>query len=133
MAPGRVEQLTPEPIGPVLAETEDRVSSDHDYGLELRRPAVVKHAHIPRPPKDEPSPESLSRRERRRAKKERKKAPAPSSNGQASAIMEAQYAQMSPAGRRLYGLDPLPDEREQTRLDQEDLARMMTKGPSSDV
>jgi hypothetical protein len=125
MAPGRVEQLTPEPIGPVLAETEDRVSSDHDYGLELRRPAVVKHAHIPRPPKDEPSPESLSRRERRRAKKERKKAPAPSSNGQASA--------MSPAGRRLYGLDPLPDEREQTRLDQEDLARMMTKGPSSDV
>jgi hypothetical protein len=72
-----------------------------------------------------------SRRDRRREKKQRKGAE-PEQVDRSSAIVEAQFAQMSAAGRRLYGLEPIPDERERGRLDQVDLARMMQAGDPSD-
>jgi hypothetical protein len=119
------------PIGPVLAETEGRLAEEHAYGLDLHRPSPVKHPHIPRPADEAPAPVPTSRRERRREKKRRKEVK-PEAVDRRSAIMEAQFAHMSAAGRRLYGLEPLPDERQRERLDQADLARMMEAGEPSD-
>jgi hypothetical protein len=119
------------PMGPVLAETEGLLTEDHAYGLDLRRPTPAQHPHIPRPPDEGPAPVPTSRRDRRREKKQRKGAK-PEQVDRSSAIVEAQFAQMSAAGRRLYGLEPIPDERERGRLDQVDLARMMQAGAPSD-
>ena len=95
------------PIGPVLAETEERITEEHTYGLDLHQPVVIRHPHVPRPPKDEPPPEPPSRRERRRQKKKAGEEPPQP----AWFLTEEQASRMSAAGRRLYGLEPLPDPR----------------------
>jgi hypothetical protein len=62
---------------------------------EFRRPKQIRHPHVPRPPA---SSDAAGRRGRRR-KRER---PSDDSMWMPSS---AEIARMSPAGRRLYGLD----------------------------
>jgi hypothetical protein len=84
--------------GPVDQQVEERVVTSAP-GLELQRPDPTKHAHVPRPPA-----ETASRgRGRWRRKAERR--PSDDSMWMPS---PAELARMSPAGRRLYGLDDGP-------------------------
>lgn len=64
-------------------------------GIEIRKPKPIPHAHVPRPPRHETSGR---RRDRRRRREER----TPAGSWTPS---EAELARMSPAGRRLYGVD----------------------------
>jgi hypothetical protein len=62
----------------------------------VSEPKVVRHPHVPRPPAPAPEPEVKRNRFARR------RAAAPS---RAPAISSAELARMTPAARRLYGLD----------------------------
>jgi hypothetical protein len=83
--------------GPVDASAQDQVV---ETGIRdewrLERPAHVRHASVPRPPADEPEADRgrLRRRKRERA-----------ANHPAWTISPAEVARMSPAARRLYGLE----------------------------
>ena len=81
--------------GPVDASVSERVVDPGRKELKLRRPKQKRHGHVPRPPGTEPAP---GRRGRGRKGRERADAGpwTPS---------EAELARMSPAGRRLYGLE----------------------------
>ena len=63
---------------------------------EVQEPNVMRHPHVPRPPAPVPQPEV------KRKWFERRRAEAPS---RAPAISPAELARMTPAARRLYGLD----------------------------
>jgi hypothetical protein len=83
--------------GPVDASAQERVvESEHRDAWRLTRPAHARHASVPRPPVEEPERETgrRGRRRRERAQKD------PSWT-----ISAAEAARMSPAARRLYGLD----------------------------
>ena len=83
--------------GPVDASAQDQVV---ETGIRdewrLERPAHVRHASVPRPPADAPEADRgrLGRRKRKRA-----------ANDAAWTISAAEAARMSPAARRLYGLE----------------------------
>ena len=62
----------------------------------VQEPNVMRHPHVPRPPAPAPEPEV------KRKWFERRRAEAPS---RAPAISPAELARMTPAARRLYGLD----------------------------
>lgn len=80
--------------GPVDQEVEERVVAAAPR-LELQRPDSLKHAHVPRPPQSQ-----ASNRGRWRRKGE------PTRNDDAMWMPSpAELARMSPAGRRLYGVD----------------------------
>ena len=83
--------------GPVDASAQDLVvetATRDEWRLE--RPAHVRHASVPRPPADEPEADRgrLGRRKRKQVTK-----------GAAWTIPAAEVARMSPAARRLYGLE----------------------------
>jgi hypothetical protein len=80
--------------GPVDQEVEERVVTPAPR-LQLRRPDPTKHAHVPRPPAE---PASRRRGWRRKA------GPRPSDDAMWMPA-PAELARMSPAGRRLYGVD----------------------------
>jgi hypothetical protein len=90
---------TAEPVmwGPVASEVAEHVVGVDRGGLDLHRP--IRHPFVPRPPALEPE------RGRGRRKRDRE-VPEP-----ASTITAQQAARMSPAARRLYGLDERPDRR----------------------
>lgn len=82
--------------GPVDACVQERVIGSDGAKLRLNRPKHARHSSVPRPPS--PEPESERRRDRQRRLKRLSKDPR-------SMITVAEAARMSPAGRRLYGLD----------------------------
>lgn len=83
--------------GPVDASAQDQVveTGTRDE-WKLTRPAHARHASVPRPPAVEPQRDRtrFGRRKRERAPKD-----------PAWTISPAEAARMSPAARRLYGLD----------------------------
>jgi hypothetical protein len=76
----------------------DAIPDRHE--LDLNRPTHSRHASVPRPPA--PIPEEDGRRSRRRRRARR-------STNRDWVISSAEAARMSPAGRRLYGLEDPPD------------------------
>jgi hypothetical protein len=74
---------------------ESVVGSDREQ-LGLNRPKYTRHPSVPRPPA--PEPEGDRRRARRRGRERPTGDPG-------RTITPAEAARMSPAGRRLYGLD----------------------------
>jgi hypothetical protein len=80
--------------GPVDAAAQDNVVAFDRAEIRMVRPAFERHSSVPRPPTEEP--ESARRRPRRR-KRERSSDPA--------LFSAAEVARMSPAARRLHGLD----------------------------
>ncbi|HWL90574.1 MAG TPA: hypothetical protein VNP90_04345 [Actinomycetota bacterium] len=86
--------------GPVEAGAQENVVGSDRNEARMVRPAYARHSSVPRPPTPEPEPKG--RRSRHRAPKGR-------SNELAWLISPAEAARMSPAGRRLYGLDDPSD------------------------
>jgi len=84
--------------GLVDAAVQEQVIRADPAELDLVEPPKIRHAHVPRPAPPEPEPP-------RRARRFRGERVAPQ---RASMITEAEAARMSPAARRLYGLEPLP-------------------------
>ena len=83
--------------GPVDASAQEHaVETEQREEWRLTRPAHVRHSSVPRAPVEEP--ESDRRRSRRQ---KRDRAP----KDLAWTISPAEAARMSPAGRRLHGLD----------------------------
>lgn len=98
--PWEPDEVAPPPStvlsGLVDAAVQEQVIRSDPAELDLAEPPKIRHAHVPRPAP--PEPEAPRRRRRReRAAPERP-----------SLISEAEVARMSPAARRLYGLEPLP-------------------------
>jgi hypothetical protein len=81
--------------GPVDQQVEERVVTSAP-SLQLQRPDPTKHAHVPRPPAETAS--------RGRGRWRRKARPRPTDDAMWMPS-PAELARMSPAGRRLYGLD----------------------------
>jgi len=100
--PWEPDEVAPPPSsvlsGLVDAAVQEQVIRADPSELDLVEQPKIRHAHVPRPGPAEPEPP----RRRRRRRRERV-APQP-----ASVISEAEAARMSPAARRLYGLEPLP-------------------------
>jgi hypothetical protein len=97
------DEMTPSHTGlsgPVEAGAQENAVGADRTEARMVRPANARHSSVPRPPA--PEPESKGRGPRRR-KRER-----PSSDPGRS-ISPAEAARMSPAGRRLYGLDDPSD------------------------
>jgi hypothetical protein len=93
----------PEPMrsGLVDAAVEERVIREDPFELDLEKPPPMKHSNVPRPPT--PEPEQETRRGRRRKRdRERDRAATPPASYVPS---PEEAARMSPAGRRLYGLE----------------------------
>lgn len=84
----------------VDAAVEEHVVGSDPGGLVLRRPKYKRHSSVPRPPSPELEPES--RRARRRRLKR-------VTDNPTWMITPAEAARMSPAARRLYGLEA-PDQ-----------------------
>lgn len=82
--------------GPVDASAQERVVEPERDEWRLMRPKYERHSSVPRPPVPEPEPDR--RRPRRRLRR-------PSSTAPAWIISSAEAARMTPAARRLYGLD----------------------------
>jgi hypothetical protein len=80
--------------GPVDAAVQDVVVETERPTIRLLRPIHERHASVPRPPAPETPPDR-----RRRLRRRRDAAPAPWT------IAPTEAARMSPAARRLYGLD----------------------------
>jgi hypothetical protein len=94
------EADVPEPAvlsGLVDAAVQERVVETGRAELDLDRPKYARHSSVPRPPAPEPEEGGRRARRRRRARLANRSA--------ASVITPAEAARMSPAGRRLYGLD----------------------------
>jgi len=89
--------------GPVDQEVEERVVASTPR-LELQRPDSQKHAYVPRPPQS-----VASKRGRWRRKGEPRR-----SDDAMWMPSPAELARMSPAGRRLYGIED-PDRQVATR------------------
>jgi hypothetical protein len=79
---------------------QERVVGSDPGELSLNRPKYGRHPSVPRPP--EPEVQS-GRRRARRLKRDR------ATKNASWVITPAQAAGMSPAGRRLYGLDDPPN------------------------
>ena len=97
------EEDAPEPpmlSGLVDAAVQERVVGLERESLGLNRPKYERHSSVPRPPAPEPQED---RRRARRRRRER-----PTDKGASWVITPAEAARMSPAGRRLYGLDDPP-------------------------
>jgi hypothetical protein len=86
--------------GPVEAGAQENAVGSDRTQPRMLRPAHARHSSVPRPPA--PEPESKGRSLRRRTRKG-------SSNDPGRSISPAEAARMSPAGRRLYGLDDPSD------------------------
>jgi hypothetical protein len=86
--------------GPVEAGAQENAVGAYRAEARMVRPAHARHSSVPRPPAPEAEPEG--RRPRRRTRKG-------SSNDPGPLISPAEAARMSPAGRRLYGLDDPSD------------------------
>jgi hypothetical protein len=103
VAPGPSdEEHPPAPAvlsGLVDAAVQERVVGWDRAELGLHRPKYERHSSVPRPPAPEPEGG------RRRARRRRREQPA---GDLAWVITPAEAARMSPAGRRLYGLDDPP-------------------------
>lgn len=80
----------------VDAAVQENVVGSETAELVLGRPEYERHPSVPRPPA--PEPEGTRRRARRR-KRERR------TDRSGWTITPVEAARMSPAGRRLYGLD----------------------------
>jgi hypothetical protein len=94
------EADVPEPTmlsGLVDAAVQERVVGPGGEELGLNRPKHARHPSVPRPPA--PEPEEGGRRARRRRRTRL------AETSTASVITPAEAARMSPAGRRLYGLE----------------------------
>ena len=90
--------------GPVDAASQEGVVGPDRAELRFLRPKYERHSSVPRPPSSDPEPGG--RRGRRRRKRDR------SSHEQGWTVSAAEAARMSPAARRLYGLDdPAPRDR----------------------
>lgn len=85
--------------GLVDDSVQDRVIGSDRDSLVLMRPKYSRHSSVPRPPAPEPEEGRRRRRKRDRV----------TTSGPALMITPAEAARMSPAGRRLYGLDDPPD------------------------
>jgi hypothetical protein len=83
--------------GLVDAAVQERVVGSGREEWDLNRPNYARHSSVPRPPAPEPEVGGRAARRRRRARLADRSA--------ASVITPAEAARMSPAGRRLYGLD----------------------------
>lgn len=83
--------------GLVDAAVQERVVGSGREELGLNRPRYARHPSVPRPPAPEPEEGGRRGRRRRRARL--------AERSTASVITPAEAARMSPAGRRLYGLD----------------------------
>ena len=98
--PWEPDEIAPPPSsvlsGLVDAAVQEQVIRADPAELDLVEPPKIRHAHVPRPALAEPEP---PRRRRRRERVAPQRAPV---------ISEAEAARMSPAARRLYGLEPLP-------------------------
>lgn len=98
--PWEPDEVAPPPSavlsGLVDAAVQEQVIRADPAELDLVESPKIRHADVPRPAPPEPEP-SRRRRRRERAAPQR-----------ASVISEAEAARMSPAARRLYGLEPLP-------------------------
>jgi hypothetical protein len=86
--------------GPVEAGAQENAVGSDRTEARMVRPAHARHSSVPRPPT--PEPESKGRSPWRRTRKE-------SSSDTGRLITPAEAARMSPAGRRLYGLDDPSD------------------------
>ncbi len=92
-----VEQLRePEVQEREMKLVEERPPVVNELHATVEQPKVMRHPHVPRPPAPAPEPEV------KRKWFERRRAEAPS---RAPAISPAELARMTPAARRLYGLD----------------------------
>lgn len=80
--------------GPVDDAVQERVVDADRAELSLQRPKYRRHASVPRPPEPEATPTRARRRDRKRQSQDR-----------SWVITPAEAARMSPAARRLYGLD----------------------------
>jgi hypothetical protein len=98
--PWEPDEIAPPPSsvlsGLVDAAVQEQVIRADPAELDLVEPPKIRHAHVPRPAPPEPQVK------RRRLRRERAAPQRP------SVISEAEAARMSPAARRLYGLEPLP-------------------------
>jgi hypothetical protein len=97
------DEMTPSQTGlsgPVEAGAQENAVGSDRAEARMVRPAHARHSSVPRPPA--PEPESKGRWPRRRTRKG-------SSNYPGRLISPAEAARMSPAGRRLYGLDDPSD------------------------
>lgn len=99
VGPDGVPSAEPVMWGPVASEVAEHVVGLDRGGLELHRP--IRHPFVPRPPDPEPE----RRRGRRRKGDRDTREPAPT-------ITAQEAARMSPAGRRLYGLEERPNRRD---------------------
>jgi hypothetical protein len=90
--------------GLVDAAVQERVVGSGREEWGLNRPKYARHPSVPRPLAPEPEESGRRARRRRRARL--------AERSTASVITPAEAARMSPAGRRLYGLeDPRPGDR----------------------
>jgi hypothetical protein len=97
------DEMTPSRTGlsgPVEAGAQENTVGSERAEPRMVRPAHARHSSVPRPPA--PDAEPKGRRLRRRTRNE-------SSNDPGRSISPAEAARMSPAGRRLYGLDDPSD------------------------
>jgi hypothetical protein len=87
--------------GPVASEVAEHVVGVDRGGLDLHRP--IRHPFVPRPPTPEP--------ERRRGRRKRDRQTREQTRETESTVSPQEAARMSPAARRLYGLEELPNRR----------------------
>jgi hypothetical protein len=85
--------------GLVDASVQERVIGSGREDLALSRPKYSRHPSVPRPPAPEPEGNGRRRRQRRRERR---------TTSSGWMITAAEAARMSPASRRLYGLDDQP-------------------------
>lgn len=86
--------------GPVEAGAQENAVGSDRTEARMVRPAYARHSSVPRPPAPEAEPKGRGPRRRKRKG---------STNDPGRLISPAEAARMSPAGRRLYGLDDPSD------------------------
>jgi hypothetical protein len=86
--------------GPVDAAVQENAIETERTGFRLLRPTHERHPSVPRPPAPEPEPGRRRPRHRKHAA---------STADPAWMITPAERERMTPAGRRLYGLDDPSD------------------------
>jgi hypothetical protein len=86
--------------GPVEAGAQENAVGSDRTEARMERPAYARHSSVPRPPAPEPEPKVRGPWRRNRKG---------STNDPGRLISPAEAARMSPAGRRLYGLDDPSD------------------------
>jgi hypothetical protein len=86
--------------GPVDASSQENAVGPDRPEPGMVRPAYARHSSVPRPPTHEAEPRGGRPRRRMRER---------AASGSAWTITAAEAARMSPAGRRLHGLDDPAD------------------------